>query len=71
MASINGSWGYIHNAGVIGLDATVQVELIDELAPFVLPAPPDGDELVVAVRAALDLMHFGPGRLAAPLFGAT
>ena len=63
-----GQCGYVHGGGVIGVDLDVRVEFPDDLAPFTSPAAPTGEELIKAVRAAFDLLHFGPPQLAGPLF---
>lgn len=72
---VGGKWVYLHGGGGVGGDGPVPavgVRLSGPLAGFVLPDPPDGEELVRAVRASLGLAS---GRLvdesiALPLLGA-
>jgi hypothetical protein len=61
-------YGYVHGGGVIGIAGDFRIELPSDLAPFALPDAPSGKELIEAVRAALELLRFGPERLAGPLF---
>ncbi len=60
--------GYVHGGGVIGVPGNFRIELPSDLAPFVLPDAPSGEELIGTVRAALELLRFGPPQLAGPLF---
>jgi hypothetical protein len=49
----------------------VQTELIGVLAGRVLPDPPEGEQLVEAVRASLRLLWSVPPRIAVVLHAAT
>jgi hypothetical protein len=71
---LDGAWGYLHAGGAIGPEGAVpgvDVTLSPPLARMVLPEPPDGEDLVVAVRAALRLLELLPLEVAVPLLGAT
>ena len=71
---IGDGWMYLHGGGAIGpagIAETVVVELPDALTGFELPAPPERDELVHAVRASLRLLDVGPDRITVPVFAAT
>ena len=53
------SWHYLHGGGAIGADgpaAGIEVSLPDPLVGFLLPTPPEGEPLVAAVRASLELL---------------
>jgi hypothetical protein len=66
-------WCYLHARGAIGADGPVddiEVSPPDALARYVLPAPPDGEELRRAVKASLALLDFGPPRLAYTLLAS-
>jgi hypothetical protein len=70
---VEGRWFYLHAGGALGAGgpaAGVAVDLPDALAGYLLPAPPDGDELAAAVRASLRLLDLAPERITAPLLGA-
>lgn len=56
--TINGQSVYLHAAGGIGADGVVEgveTQLPDALTRYVLPSPPNGDELRNAVRESLRL----------------
>lgn len=64
---------YLHAGGGIGADGPVaglDVRAPDRLAHFVLPAPPVGDERVLAVRASLRLLRLAPLRITVPALAA-
>jgi hypothetical protein len=66
-------WRYLHRGGSIGADGAhtdLEVQLPRQLEGFVLPDPPAGDELVVAVHASLALAEVAPERLSLPLLAA-
>lgn len=68
-------WVYLHNGGAIGATGTkpgIEVRLREELSPFVLPEPPEGEELAVAVRTSLKLLNLTPGHdeIVFPLFAS-
>jgi hypothetical protein len=70
---IEGAWCYLHAGGAIGPSgqvAEVATELPEALASFRLPAPPEGRQLVEAVRASLRLRDLGPRRILDPLLAA-
>jgi len=52
---LESGWAYLHAEGAIGADGSVdaEVRLSPLLARFCLPEPPEGDELVAAIRASL------------------
>jgi hypothetical protein len=56
---IDGEWAYLHAGGAIGRDGRVsgvRTELTGVLAERGLPDPPEGKQLVEAVRASLHLL---------------
>ena len=60
---------YLHYSGVIGASGpvpSVEVRIDEALAGFVLPSPPDGDDLIAAVRASLGIVGLRPGEGVAP-----
>ena len=67
-------WLYLHAGGAIGAEGAcgiVETAPPEPLARFVLPAPPDGDELRAAVRASLGLVDgLAPDRIAFPVLAA-
>ncbi len=66
-------WVYLHAKGAIGAQgavSTIQTELPDSLALFVLPVPPSGTDVTRAVAATLELLDLGPDRIMVPLIGA-
>jgi hypothetical protein len=70
---VGGRWCYLHAGGAIGADgpvADIDVSLPEALSGYVLPAPPDGEDLRRALRASLRLLELGPGRIAVPLLAA-
>ena len=69
----NGQWVYLHAAGAIGAGGVVpgiESVLPAELQRFVLPPPPTGNELVLAIHSSLQLLDVGPDRISVPLFAA-
>ncbi len=71
--NIGGEWAYLHGGGGIGANGAVdgiETRLPDSLSRFVLPPPPDGEELRRAVRAALSILDVAPPRIAWPLLAA-
>ena len=71
---LESGWIYLHAGGAIGADAgsgiDVGVELDANLQRFVLPDPPTGPELIVAIRASMQLLDVAPLSITAPLFCA-
>ena len=71
--NLDGSWAYLHGGGAIteqGVDLTAEVNLPDSLKPFALPAPPEGDDLVRAVRASLRMLDVAPDEVIFPSLAA-
>jgi hypothetical protein len=69
---IDGKWVYLSASGAIGAVgrvAGIEVHLPDALAGYVLPDPPTGDQLTVAVRASLAILDVAPDRITVPLLG--
>lgn len=73
-----GQWDYLHAGGTIGNPTegesgsqSTHVRLSPALERFRLPEPPQGDELVEAVRSSLHLLNLMPDALSFPLLGAT
>jgi hypothetical protein len=70
---LNGCWLYLHAGGAIGPAGHikgVEVILPDALSRFQLPAPPEGPDLIRAIRASLAMLDLAPQRITAPLLGA-
>ncbi|GIW12569.1 MAG: hypothetical protein KatS3mg062_0008 [Tepidiforma sp.] len=70
---VDGRMVYLHGGGAIGdggHDPSVAVRLDSRLRAFVLPAPPDGEELQASVRAALGLLEAADRRVSLPLLAA-
>jgi hypothetical protein len=71
---IEDDWVYLHGGGAIGRDGpvpNVHVNLPDPLARFVLPTPPEGDDLKKAVLASLHLLKVAPETITFPILAAT
>lgn len=69
--NIDGVWLYLHAGGAIGSEGSVpgvEVSLREELSRFLLPDPPDGTELVMAIQASLRLLEVGPPSVTYPVF---
>lgn len=68
---IDGAWCYLHGGGAIGSagQMDVDVKLSSTLAPFKLPAPPQGDELHAAIRAEIELLDVAPYSITVPAVG--
>ena len=70
---IDGEWVHLHAGGAIGRVGqvgSIHTELHGRLAGRVLPDPPEGEELRVAVRVSLDLRKVGPQEITVPLLSA-
>lgn len=68
------AWLYLHAGGAIGAAgavADVEVAPPPDLARFVLPTPPEGDELRAAIRASLALVAVAPQAITIPLLAGT
>jgi hypothetical protein len=70
---IGQDWVYLHAGGAIGpfgpVLHTVETRLPDVLGPMVLPDPPEGADLVRAVRTSLRMIDLGPHRITVPVQG--
>ncbi|MCO5166613.1 MAG: DUF927 domain-containing protein [Planctomycetes bacterium] len=69
--SVGRNWLYLHAGGAIGPDGPVDdvsVRLEEPLDRFVLPAPPDGEELADAVWGWMRVLEVAPKRITVPLF---
>lgn len=70
---VGSTWLYLHGGGAIGANGVadgVEVCLPSPLGPMVLPPPPDGDALRVALRASLGLLDVAPDRITVPLLAS-
>jgi len=64
---------YLHAAGAIGPKGPVkdiEVQLPIELSRFMLPDPPEGDDLHIAIQSAVKLLDIGPRHITYSLFAA-
>lgn len=60
---------FLHAGGAIGANGPVpdvEVEAPSDLARYVLPVPPEGEDLRAAVRASVGLLKLGPARVTVP-----
>jgi hypothetical protein len=68
-------WLYLHAGGAIGQEGQVsedvRVELTGSLGGRTLPEPPEGEELIEAVRASLGFWELAPDTVTVPLHAAT
>jgi hypothetical protein len=70
---IDDEWYYLHAGGAIGADGLrtdLAVHLEGRLGRYQLPAPPEGDALVAAVRASLRLLDLAPPWITVPLLAS-
>ncbi len=70
---IDGEWVYLHAGGAIGRLGPVRdirTELTGVMGKRVLPEPPEGKEMVLAIRASLGVLDLAPDRLAFPMLAA-
>jgi len=70
---IDGVWVYLHAEGAIGSDGPVpdlEVAVPETLSRFVLPSPPDGADLVTAIRASLGMLEVAADDIIFPIYGA-
>jgi hypothetical protein len=70
---IDGEWVHLHAGGAIGRVGqvgSIHTELHGRLAGRVLPDPPEGEKLRVAVRASLDLRKVGLQEITVPILSA-
>lgn len=66
-------WAYLHAGGAVGSRGAVpdvETALTGELERFVLPDPPEGEALAMAVQAVLWLIELAPQRIMFPLVAA-
>jgi hypothetical protein len=72
---ISETWVYLHAGGAIGPNGTVEnvaVDLPGALENYRLPAPPEGEERIAAVRASLALAGgLAPDEVVLPLLATT
>jgi hypothetical protein len=64
---------YLHAGGAIGqtgLRKDIEVSTTGKMKDFVLPPPPEGDELKEAVRSSLDLLSAAPKEISYALLAA-
>ncbi|MEK6675884.1 MAG: DUF927 domain-containing protein [Planctomycetota bacterium] len=75
---VGDDWMYLHVGGAIGRVGQVaasggplfKVVLPEGLSGFVLPDPPDGNETIQSIRAALQFLSVAPQHVTFPLFAA-
>src|SRR5918994_4761807 len=71
---VGGYWLYLHAGGAIGQDGQVKdvhVELTGSLEGRTLSEPPEGEELIEAIRASLEFWKLTPETLTVPLHATT
>jgi len=71
---VNGERVYLHAGGAIGAtgeQSGIAVRLSPDLNRYVLPAPPEGQEQVKAIRASLRMLDVAPDSITVPLLSAT
>ena len=69
----DGQWYFFHGAGVLGVNGhepNMEVALPSGLERLILPEPPRGDGLRLAVQASLDLLNVAPEEVSVPPWGA-
>ena len=67
---INGEWVYLHAGGAIGADRLIEqvkTSLAGTLHRRLLPEPPEGEELVAAIRASLRFCRLAPAGITVAL----
>jgi hypothetical protein len=70
---VGGRRVFLHAGGAIGPEGALagfEVDLAGSLGRVELPQPPEGADLVAAVRASLGLLPLAPYRITAPLLAA-
>ena len=68
---VNGRNVFLHADGAIGedgLDESIETELDQFLKPFALPEPPQGSQLLGAVRASVGVLCAAPAHIVGPLW---
>jgi hypothetical protein len=66
-------WVYLHAGGGLGAqgaEPSIQVDLPDALSRYVLPEPPEGDDLAAAIRASLGVLDVAPDVVTIPLYAS-
>ena len=70
-----GDWFYLHGDGAVGGAAVenpgIEVRLMDALAPYKLPPPPQGADLTAGIRSVLELFRLGKPSVMFPIVAAT
>ena len=70
---IGSEWFYLHGDGAIGHEGlcdALKVKLPPNLAPFRLPEPPTGEDLVGAILASLRFLHVAPLSCTLPIYAS-
>lgn len=69
---IGSKWLYLHNGGAIGdtADECVEVNACAQLANYILPTLPEGEQLKNAIRASMRLLAVTRPEIAYPLLAA-
>jgi hypothetical protein len=66
-------WGFLHANGALGADGPidgVEVSLPGPLTHYRLPAPPQGEKLVMAIQASLRMLRVAPLPITVPRFAS-
>ena len=68
----DGEWVYLHAQGGIGKNGVVDGINVDpnndNLRDYILPNPPTGDNLIIAIRASLSIITLAPEKITFPSF---
>lgn len=68
-------WFYLHGDGAVGgagvENPGIEVRLMDALAPYKLPPPPQGADLTAGIRSVLELFRLGKESVMFPIVAAT
>jgi hypothetical protein len=70
---IDGEFVYLHGGGAIGKDglqSDVTVKLSRDLSSFMLPEPPEGEDLINAIQASLGILDAGSHSIMFPILAA-
>ena len=70
---VDGIWHYLHGGGAIGPDGAaegIEVRLDEALSLYRLPAPPEDEDINVAIRASLRTWEVAPDGLVIPQHAA-
>ncbi len=66
-------WFYLHAGGAIGAEGAVEgidVAITDALSGYLLPPPPEGEDLIRCVRTSLEILEVAPPAITVPLLAA-